>query len=138
MSRSGYVEDGFMNQLEFGRWRGAVRRAIRGQRGQAFLRDLAREMDAMPVKTLIDGDLITSEGDCCTIGVICKARGLDVSQVDPHDRDQVADLVGIAPAMAAEIEFENDDDFGPGQTPEQRWVRMRKWVDDQLAKGQKP
>lgn len=128
MNRSGYVDD--LDILDLGRWRGQVTSAIRGKRGQAFLRELAAAMDAMPEKVLIADELINEDGDCCTIGVVCKARGIDVSRVDPEDPEAVGDLVGIARQMAAEIEFENDD-FS-SETPERRWERMRKWVDAHL------
>lgn len=113
-----------------GRYRQAVRRAIEGSRGQAFLRELAAAMDAMEDKVLIADELIDADGDCCAIGVVCKARELDVSNIDPDDSDAVAELVGIAPSMAAEIAFENDDDFAchPGETNKLRWNRMREWV----------
>ena len=76
------------------------------------------------------------DGDCCAIGVVCKARGVDVSKIDYEDTQPVGDAVGIARAMAAEIEFENDDDFGfSDETPAQRWERMRKWVSRQLETG---
>lgn len=89
----------------------------------------------MPEKCLIAGDLVTPEGACCTMGLVFKARGIDTTKIDPEDRDQVAKLLNIAPSMAAEIAFENDDDFGSGEeTPEQRWERMRKWVDSNLKK----
>lgn len=136
MSRSGYVDDSGDDPLAFGRYRQAVKNAIEGKRGQAFLRELAAAMDAMPEKVLIANELIDEDGSCCAIGVVCKARGLDVSQVDPDDPDQVGDLVGIARSMAAEIEFENDEDFGRNRdtTPERRWVYMRQWVQDHILK----
>ena len=92
----------------------------------------------MPEKRLIAGELVTKEGECCTMGVICKARGIDVSKVDYEDRGQVAGLFKIAPALAQEIAYQNDDDFGyegdgEDETPEARWVRMRKWVAAQLG-----
>jgi hypothetical protein len=130
MSRSGYSED--CENLEL--WRGAVDRAIHGKRGQAFLREMAAALDAMPTKELIRGELINEQGACCAIGAVCKARGTDVSQVDYYDADSVANAVGIARAMAAEIEFENDDDFcGSRETNADRWTRMRKWVASNLA-----
>lgn len=132
MSRSGYVEE-CEDQLRYGRWRAQVKSAIKGSRGQAFLRELAAAMDAMPEKVLIAGELINDEGDCCAIGVVCKARGLDVSKTDPEEPEQVAGLVGIARPMAAEIEFENDEGTWGSETPEARWKRMRKWVEAQLA-----
>lgn len=135
MSRSGYVDD-FDEDWQLNLYRGTVERAIKGKRGQAFLRELAEAMDAMPEKILISDTLIDEDGDCCAIGVVCKSRGLDVSKVDPEDPDAVGKLVGISRTMAAEIEFENDDDFwvsgGRNETPEQRWIRMRKWVDRHL------
>ena len=130
MNRSGYTDD--CEDLKL--YRASVERAIRGERGQAFLMELAAEMDAQDEKILIEGALIDEDGDCCAIGVVCKARGLDVSTIDIDDPESVGGLVGIARSLAAEIEFENDEDWynrGP-ETPSQRWVRMRKWVDRNL------
>lgn len=133
MSRSGYSDDCANINL----WRGAVERAIQGKRGQFFLQELAKAMDEMPEKRLITSELITNSGEMCTIGTICKKRGLDTSGIDDHDPEQVGNLVGISMAMAAEIEFENDES-GPGnEDPEQRWIRMRKWVGEQIIKDPK-
>ena len=104
MSRSGYTED-HEDPLEFGLWRARVASAMRGKRGQAFLRELAAAMDAMPEKVLIDGELIDDDGQCCAIGVVCKARGIDVSRIDYYDREEVGEAVNIAGPMAAEIEY---------------------------------
>ena len=130
MSRHGYTDCD--DDLSIGRWRGQVASAIRGARGQKFLHELAVAMDAMPVKELIAGKLIDDEGDCCAIGVVCKSRGLDISQVDYEEPEQVGGLVGIAGQMAAEIEYENDDG-GWRETPEQRWSRMRWWVKSKIC-----
>lgn len=133
MSRHGYIDecDSPEDQRRYAMWRGQVKSAFRGKRGQAFLRELAAAMDAMPVKELIAGELIDAEGDCCTIGVVCKARGLDVSKIDYEEPEQVGGLVGIAKQMAAEIEWENDEG-GYHETPEERWQRMRRWVDRRI------
>ena len=134
MSRSGY-EDDIEDPLAVGRWRGAVNSALRGKRGQAFLHELAEAMDAMPVRELIVEELVTEQG-CCTLGVVCKARGLDVQNVDPGEPEIVARILGIASAMAAEIAFLNDE-FGTvycgdgllrKETPSERWIRIRAWV----------
>lgn len=132
MSRSGYSEDGDYSLANL--WPNIVDRAIKGKRGQAFLHELAKALDEMPEKKLIAGDLVTETGEVCAIGAVCKARGLDTSKVDIHDRYEVGKLVGIAPTLAAEIEFHNDDDFGYRRdvTPEERWSIMRKWVASQL------
>lgn len=126
MSRSGYTDDGG-DHLNL--YRGSVERAINGKRGQTFLTELAAAMDAMPEKRLIAHELIDEAGAMCTIGVVCKARGIDVSGVDVENADAVGKLVGIAESMAREIEYENDErPYGRDETPEQRWIRMRKWV----------
>lgn len=104
MSRSGYSDDCEGLNL----WRGAVERALKGKRGQAFLKELAAAMDAMPEKRLI-ADELQADGGFCTIGVLGHARGLDMARIDPHDSDQVSKVFGIAPAMAREIVYENDE-----------------------------
>lgn len=154
MSRSGYCDD-IDDPLQLGRWRAQVASAIRGKRGQAFLRELAAAMDAMPEKVLIADALIDEDGDCCTIGVVCKARGIEASKIDYEEPEEVGAAVGIARQMAAEIEYLNDEvgdrfeqvavpkpadkPWHPGwewrrvaETPEERWVRMRKWVESQI------
>lgn len=135
MDRHGYIDDFSHDPLELGRWRGQVLSAIRGKRGQAFLRELAEAMDAMPVKELITHNLVDDFGCCCTMGVVCQARGIDVSKIDPEDTEAVGKALGIARQMVAEIAFENDDDwYGRKETPAERWQRMRKWVNKHLKK----
>lgn len=131
MSRSGYNEgDCDSNYLYL--YRGMVERSLAGKRGQMFLRELAKEMDAMPAKRLITSELIAESGEVCAIGVVCKARGLDVSKIDVYEPDQVGGLVGISRSMAAEIEYENDEGGRCTETPEDRWERIRAWVAEQL------
>jgi len=126
MSRSNYTEE--CEHLDL--YRGAVERAIHGKRGQAFLRELDGEMDKMSEKILIAGELIDESGLCCAIGVVCKSRGIDVESIDHNDPHEVADAVGIARSLAAEIAFENDDEYcmSIGESPAARWQRMRVWV----------
>jgi len=137
VNRSGYTDD-IDDSSAAGRWRGMVKSAIRGKRGQAFLRELAAEMDKMPVKELIAEELVRPDGACCTIGVVCKARGLDVAKIDVDEPDQVSAAVGIASCLAAEIEHENDDGFWhyerTKESDAERWVRMRAWVEKRIAK----
>ncbi len=138
MSRSGYTDD-TDDPLALGRWRAQVKSATHGARGQAFLKELATAMDAMPEKRLIAEELVSKDGECCTIGVVCKARGMNVSKVDYEDTYSVGNLVNIAHQLAAEIEYENDE-CGPweGETDEQRWTRMRQWVEKQIIKEPVP
>lgn len=128
MSRSGYSEcDG--DYWDLIRWRGAVASALRGRRGQAFLREMLAALDALPEPKLITSALVTEEG-CCAMGAVAVARALDVSDVDPYERDLVAGAFGIAEAMAAEIAEINDDDYWArrNETPEDRFTRVREWV----------
>ncbi len=131
MSRSGYSDD--CETWSLIRWRGAVASALRGRRGQEFLIELRDALDAMPDKKLIADRLQDTSGCFCTLGVIGAKRGIDMSGLDPNDREAVSAKFGIAEAMAAEIVFENDEAWSwKRETPEQRWVRMREWVGQQI------
>lgn len=132
MSRSGYSED--LDPLDLGRWRAQVASAIRGSRGQKLLRELAEGMDAMPDKRLVAESLVTPEGDCCAMGVVCKSRGIEEQAlgIDENDPQSVGKLLNIAHQLAAEIAHENDEGSWD-ETPEQRWVRMRVWVAKRLV-----
>ena len=136
MSRSGYSDD-YDDHGALNRWRANVKRAIGGQRGQAFLREMATSLDAMPVKELVADAVVRDSAHVCAMGAVALARGLDVSKVDPEDPEAVAKTFGIAGAMACEIAFENDERnawAGHQETPAERWTRMRKWVSEHLAK----
>ncbi len=127
MSRSGYSDE--CDGWDLVRWRGAVNSAINGKRGQAFLHELIAALDAMPVKQLIVGELQDATGAVCALGCVGKARHLDMRGIDIYNRKAISQLLGIAPAMAAEIMFENDDSFcDHGETPEERWAYMRAWA----------
>lgn len=135
MSRSGYSDDGEYLEL----YRSSVDRSIKGRRGQFFLRELAQEMDKMPVKRLIKDALLDEQGEVCAIGVVCKARGIDIDQIDYFCPENVGKAVGISRALAAEIAYENDESVdwnspanAPTETPEARWVRIRRWVEANL------
>lgn len=129
MSRSGYYEfDDDNNNWDSIRWSGAVKSAIRGKRGQDFLKALLEALDAMPVKELIAGEL-EKDGQVCALGALGKARGLDMSGLDPEDAGPVAATFGISKALAREIVFVNDDDFGfQSMESSKRFEAMRKWV----------
>ena len=111
MSRSGLFEADGEDPLAHGRWRGAVTSAIRGKRGQAFLRELADALDAMPQKWLVAGELQSEDGCNCTLGVIAGKRGLDVANMDVDDYDSIADSLGVNAKIAQEIMWENDESF---------------------------
>lgn len=137
MSRSGYSDDSD-DPWALIRYRGAVVSATRGKRGQAFFLEMARVLDAMPVKEL-HANLIHEEGAVCAMGAVATARGLDVSKFDPEDSEDTEALgkaLGIAPCLAREIAYENDD--CRSETPVERWKRMRDWVNDNLLPNELP
>jgi hypothetical protein len=127
MSRSGYSDDCDDNSCWL--YRGAVKSAIEGRRGQAFLKEMLAAMDALPEPKLIESEL-EADGAVCAIGSVGRARGLDMKGLDPEDPEGVAAKFGVAPALVREIVFENDDEwFSTGrETPEHRFNRMRAWV----------
>jgi hypothetical protein len=166
MSRSGYTDD-YDEDGTGGLWRGAVARSIQGKRGQAALKELAKALDAMPVKALAAESLVTESGEFCTLGVLGAARGIDMTPIDPDDWDAVAKAFNIAPAMVREIVYENDEqinewkyqeieicgtmrpyypDYGRhgrsvrvpvADAAERRWRYMREWTARQINKNDK-
>jgi capsid portal protein len=129
VSRAGYTDD-YDSQWDLIRWRGAVKSAIRGKRGQAFLREMLSALDQLPSKRLIDGDM-EADGEVCALGAVALARGIaGLHDIDPYDRDRIAQTFGIPPALAAEIMYANDEAAGywHEETPEQRWQRVRNWI----------
>lgn len=162
MSRSGYDDGADYDPLAHGRYRAAVRSAFRDKRGQAFLKEALAALEAMPDKRLIAGELVVDGGQeaygctpdiviggdvlvdnrgnpmpmgaVCLLGAVGKARGLEMSHLDPHDIETVAPMFGIAEAMTREIVYENDE-MGPSlESPEHRWQRMRDWISSQILK----
>lgn len=129
MSRSGYTDDyGDDEPWRLVMWRGAVKSAFRGKRGQAFLREMEAALDAMPVKELSTHALKDDAGCVCALGAVADARGLDVTEIDPDNTEAVAATFGVADAMAREIVYMNDEGTWSRETPAQRWKRMRDWT----------
>lgn len=131
MSRSRYIEDCDLEPWELIRWRGQVASAIRGKRGQKLLRELLAALEAMPDKRLISRELVDEDGEHCALGVVGAARGIDLETIDPEDSDQVAAAFDIAPCLAQEIVFENDEQW-MGATPEERYAGMKTWVESMI------
>ncbi len=129
MSRSGYNDD--CEQWALIRWRGAVNSATVGKRGQQFFRDLLAALDALPEKVLIAEEL-ESQGCVCALGALGKARDIPMDKLDPEDSVMVASTFDIAEALAREVVFENDEGGNWKETPEQRFNRVRKWVEKQI------
>lgn len=140
MSRSGYIDGlGDDDPLAYGRWRGIVASAMRGKRGQALLKEMLAALDAMPKKRLIAKELEDGEfGGVCALGAAGRARGMNMAPIDPDDHDTVAAAFGIATPMAQEIMHINDEHGPHNETPEQRFIRMRKWIESQIKKDDMP
>jgi len=131
MSRSGYIDDEPMSNTEqwaLIRWRGAVKSAFRGRRGQSALRDTLAAMDALPERKLIANDLENTAGEVCALGALARARHVDLDDVDPEDAETVARKLDIAEAMVREIVEVNDEWGDYNETPERRWGRMHAWL----------
>ncbi len=127
MSRSGYSDE-VDDQWALIRWRGAVKQSLRGERGQAFMREALAAFDSMPIKELARDSLRTEEGAYCTLGAVGAARGMNLDALDPYDIEAVAAEFGISNAMAREIVYINDEACWHDETPAQRWHRMRGWL----------
>lgn len=131
MSRSGYTDE--CENLNL--YRASVERAIRGKRGQALLRDLRHALDAMPTKALAYG-MIEKDGEVCALGAVGRLRGVTLPNVSPDDYGEkngaLGTMLDIAPSLAAEVQYINDEASYSRETPEQRFKRVSKWVDDNL------
>lgn len=137
MSRHGYQDD--IDQKDFAMWRGRVASAMRGKRGQKMLRDLRDALDAMPEKRLVSRVLQTSDGDSCALGRLASYKGHDLTKHEGDDESdlfdlntELAGLFNVAECLIQEVEYMNDDGAYK-ETPEQRWERMRRWVDRHIA-----
>lgn len=140
MSRSGYVDDYIDDPLEHGRWRGRVASAIRGRRGQKFLRDLVSALDAMPERRLVEGAFETEAG-VCAAGAVGRLRGVTLADLNPDEEKEeayycdvnspwnveAAERLDVALPLIAEVEAVNDSDYPTGDE-EARWHRVRAWA----------
>lgn len=124
MSRSGYSYD--IDGWQMIMWRGAVNSAIKGKRGQAFLREMLAALDALPLPRLVAHEL-QEGGEVCALGSVGVKRGMPLDAIDPDDYEAVAKSFGIAVALAREIEYENDEGHCR-ETPEERFKRVREWI----------
>ncbi len=136
MSRSGYSDD-CDDEIPLALYRQAVHRATTGYRGQHLLRKLRDALDAMPVKRLITDAIKSDTGEVCALGALDPAAPpYDADNWDDWDYSRsLAKHFGIAHALASEIVYMNDEAaIWRHETPEQRWTRMRAWVEEQILK----
>jgi hypothetical protein len=132
MSRSGYCDDWDGDQWQTALAMGTVASAIRGKRGQKFFRDLVAALDAMPAKRLIADVLIREDStgfeEVCALGALGKSRGLNLQPLDPEDPQRIGETFDISTTLAREVVYENDEAAWGSETPEQRWLRVRRWA----------
>jgi hypothetical protein len=146
MSRSGYNDYGCdtpEEQWAHVRWRGAVTSAIRGKKGQSFLKRALAALDSLDEKELAS-DTFESQGQFCLLGAVAKNEGVDLSELNKNYDDEYGDdgesaellgvQLGIAPAMAREIVWENDSCSGSDRS---RFEEMRRWLVRNI-KGDQP
>lgn len=132
MSRSGYSDD--CDNWALIRWRGAVKAAINGKRGQRALREMLVALDALPEKVLVANELVSPTGHFCALGALGVHRGVSMGEIDPEDHHTLADALDISTALAREIAYENDEGCGRfgaergSAASSARWQRMRTWV----------
>ena len=143
MSRHGYTDDG--ENWSFICWRGQVASAIRGKRGQRLIKDLVTALEALPVKELASHDIINSEGCPCGLGAALQHRGIipkeikrvSVGSDDDYDYDYVSGVLSealdIAPQLAREIMFINDDDWHSDDAG--RYRAVLSWAKDNLREA---
>ena len=135
MSRSGYVDD-IEDNWQLIMWRGQVASAIRGRRGQAFLRELIVALDALPKKELIANELRHGD-EVCALGSVGVRRDIDLEVLDPEDRVALAKTFGVAAPLIQEIEWVNDEMglYLYPDTPEKRWQRVRQWAVENIREA---
>ena len=132
----------YQNDCDFDPWMegqqaGALRSAIRGNRGQRFLRDLVAGLDALPEPKLSAGALEDEEtGCCCAFGAVRRYRGADAVPLyfDPREEDldppHFAEPFDVAKALAWEVVEANEgwSTSNCEATMRQRWAHVRAWA----------
>ena len=77
-------------------WAWNTEQSLRGQKGQAFLREMEAALLAMPKKELIAGEFVSVEGDCCPLGALEVhrriARGASPEQAVAESREDFPKL----------------------------------------------
>lgn len=140
MGRHGLCDEGDSEDiLAYGRWRGAVASAIRGRRGQSFLRELLTAIDAIESQRLIGEALENDHGEVCALGAVGRARGLDLQSVDYESPEAVAKFFGVNEKLAQEIMWVNDEWARRNNVPamEERYQLVRRWLLENIrSKGQ--
>ncbi len=125
-----------------GQQAGALKSAIRGQRGQRLLRDLVAALDALDAPELSAGALEDeTTGCCCAFGAVRRYRGAAAVPLCFHpteeelDPSHFAEPFDVAPALAWQVVEVNEgwSDSNKQAARRQRWGRVRAWAVRHLA-----
>jgi hypothetical protein len=126
---------------------GAMRRAVRGRRGQQLLRDLIAGLDALPVPELAAGSLENPETGCvCALGAVRLQRGADAVPLrfDPTDPDvdwrDLAEPFDISETLANAVVGQNEyyDESNDEPSRRRRWRSVRDWAVRNLTTPPEP
>ena len=134
MSRSGLTEGWGLSQEEnwaYIRFRGAVKSAIRGRNGQAFLKEALRVLDDMEKRELVEG-AAERDGSYCMLGAMAHKRH-GIQKDHEGYAEELASILQIPDALAREIVYMNDEGTCIKETSEQRYTRVRKWIETQIV-----
>lgn len=126
-----------------GQQAGALRAAVRGRRGQAFLRELIDALDALPSQELAAGALEDPEtGCCCAFGAVARARAWGQEEIgfDPMDGDiwrpecRLAEAFDVAETLAWQVIAENEalDSSNDRTWRRRRWRHVRNWAASEI------
>ena len=147
MSRLDYGDgDSYWEPWTDGQQAGALRSAIRGQRGQRFLQDLVDALDALPVPELAAGALEDEEtGCCCAFGAVRRYRGADAVPLwfDPMEEDLTPDNLtepfDVSRALAWAVVNANDGwcNSNSRDARRRRFKEVRRWAVKKLC-GDEP
>lgn len=149
MSRfdDGYDED-YPNQ--FALYHANVKRAMKGRRGQAFLKELEEALLALPEKKLIEGRLCEA-GKVCAMGALALKRRTSTGEKiedafkwlenEAPGEGYAGDTAefmekhfGILQCLSIETAYTNDERCRKPWTEETRYETVLGWVRENIAK----
>jgi hypothetical protein len=136
-----YYDDDDSDPSQEGLAAGALCSAIRGKRGQRFIRDLVQALDALPLPELAAGALEDEEtGCCCAFGAVRRFRGADAVPLWFHPMeedmtpDNLAEPFNVSETLAWAVVQANEDGMtgNDESTRRRRWKQVRYWAVRQL------
>ena len=131
-----YFDDDWDYNLE-GLQQGWLRSAIRGKRGQQFLRELVTALDALPAPELSCGALEDAQtGCCCAFGAVRRLRGAENVKLWFHPEeedlspDNLAEPFGVSNTLAWAVVQANEEmaESNTKQARRRRWADVRAWA----------